>query len=209
MNKIDIPSDFIYEFKCDADAVDEFYSLIKSAENIEWTRSKPYPPSTDEVLSWNGYPVPLTDKIVSHFNECVNEVSKLYFQENIELSISDIWVTKTNFGEKSNAHWHRYSVFSGLLYLDDGNAETHFFPKNLFEEKWNDICLVKDIDTCIKIKPEKGKLLIFPSYVHHAISVNRSRVTRHTVAFNTFFNGNVSKGKTRRLEVSTKLNNEK
>jgi ectoine hydroxylase-related dioxygenase (phytanoyl-CoA dioxygenase family) len=48
-----------------------------------------------------------------------------------------------------------------------------------------EISIYNDLSSdTVKIKPEEGKLLIFPSYIHHAVEENLSDQDRVVISFN-------------------------
>lgn len=198
MNKITLPRDFIFEFQLDKSLVDNYLTQVKNS-NIKFLSSH-----TQETTNY-AYPIVYNKELVSEITQCINQVGSLYFQKNI-LKISDIWLTKTEMMQVSRLHDHGLSIFSGLLYLHDSNTETIFTVTDEFVKRHFSLFgdLVKNnFDNSIKIKPQIGKLLIWPSYIKHKVSTNKTKDTRYTLAFNSFLDGELSLFATKRLVLQT------
>jgi uncharacterized protein (TIGR02466 family) len=143
------------------------------------------------------------EKLFDWFDQCIDQVCKIYFQNEISLPITSCWVNKSSKLEKHHTHQHSNAVISGIFYLTTHEkAETIFYYKNpFFELGITDVLhAAKNIDikfedhptTIIgKIKPEKGKLILFPSSLVHGTRPNLDSYPRYTVAFNTFFSGKI------------------
>lgn len=210
MNKINLPSDFIYEFDYEENLVDSYLkTIIDNDSSIEWKKisvqnqnGSPYANQNHNQISY-GYSFPKHQEIFDWFSSCVNKVSKQCFDHE-NLVICDAWLTKSTFGQSSHRHKHGYSILSGLFYLHDSDCYTTFYGKNVFYESFKDSGF-DPIDTKLELNivPKKGKLIIFPSYVLHKISVHRSKEVRYTLAFNTFLNGLVSNKDTQKLNIQT------
>lgn len=199
ITNIAVPGDFIYEFFCEDILVTELENEIKNNKEINWEQIYTARGPTNTQLSYIGTPVPVSNTLLNWFDSCVKSVGSLYF-DNKKFSICDIWLTRTNFGQYSGFHYHPYSIFSGLFYIDNHNTETEFFYESNFFEKFKLFGAIKN-ENKISIKPNKGKLLIFPSYLYHKISISKSKDTRHTLAFNTFFDDIVSSRLTENLKL--------
>lgn len=203
MNKIALPRDFIYEFYGDKTLVSEYLNQCL-ASNIHYDKSADH----SAKFSSFGYPIPYNSKIQDWFADCINKVSQEYFNlsDDAKLTINDIWITKTNFLEYSSAHNHAWSIFSGLLYLDNSEAETIFYVEDEVVKRYVSLfgLVSKKTQTNIySVKPELGKLVIWPSYIQHKIAPSKQKNSRYTIAFNTFFDGKVSNVDTQRLSIKT------
>ena len=85
-------------------------------------------------------------------------------------------------------HSHPNSLLSAAYYVkaNDQSGEIKFFdPKDAKTMRHPEISIYNDLSTnTVKIKPEEGKLLIFPSYIHHAVEENLSDQDRVVISFN-------------------------
>jgi hypothetical protein len=118
--------------------------------------------------------------------------------DNINFKITTSWATRVGNRGFSQFHNHNNSCFSGILYFDDmvgGNLQfenTGIMPRQILlgiPEEWN---LYNS--SSWTIKPEKNKLIFFPSYLYHGITTNESDVDRYSLAFNFFPEGKIGSG---------------
>lgn len=112
---------------------------------------------------------------------------------NYNMVISDCWVNRQQLGDIVPFHFHSMSSLSGIFYLDNSITPTEFLIPNYTIS--DNSYLFKKLPNFFKkkeIKPEKGKLIIFPSHISHGVPMHREPFVRHTIAFNMFLNGNIS-----------------
>jgi hypothetical protein len=133
MNKITIPSGYIFEFQDETNIADEILNDIQN-ESFDWTKSKTgskgIEPFSNLVYPNSQYYY--NNKAFSWFHDCLKQVHEYYFQTG-KLTIIDSWVHMSKFGEKSSSHWHSMSMFSGLFYLTDHpNTLTHIKYEGIF-----------------------------------------------------------------------------
>ena len=207
MKTIPLTSYNIYEFECDDELTNKILDDIKQ-QQIVWETASP----NDDVYNYSGY-LGSADSLVPYyhhelfnwFDDCLKTISKNQC-DNIKLTICDSWLTKSNLGQYANMHNHTASIYSGLFYLSTHNTAETIFEykdvtiKNLLGSVGSHIKLNK-VDTFVS-KPEKNKLIIFPSDILHGVRINKDvRQTRHTLAFNTFYDGIISSMKTGILDI--------
>jgi hypothetical protein len=204
MKTIPLTSYNIFEFECDDELTNKILTDIKN-QQIFWQSTGP----NDDEYNYSGYLGP-NDSLIPYyhpelfnwFDDCLKTISKNHF-DNIKLTICDSWLTKSNLGQYANMHNHPASIYSGLFYLSTHNtAETIFEYKDVAIKN-----LLGNVGSHIKVNtfvsnPEKNKLIIFPSDILHRVSINKDvRQTRHTLAFNTFYDGIISSMKTGILDI--------
>ena len=104
------------------------------------------------------------------------------------LKLYNSWFCVNNYGDYNTVHNHQGSILSGVLYLnvpDDKCGEIEFYrddESNYYLptlEKYNNFTSQK-----ATYKPEKGKLLIFPGWLKHAVQGSRSQGERVSMSFN-------------------------
>lgn len=204
MNRIPLPSTFIYEFDTNPEFVEKALGLVITAEKFLVQRTYQGLDANQAVymLGKTGEYKPFFhEELFEQLQSCVDKVCELHFQ-NVKLSICDAWITKTTFGKNSTLHYHPYSIFSGLLYFSDHEkSETVFVPKDPLYENLKDLFsdnVVKN-ENKILYNPKKAKLLIWPSDMPHYTNSHNEKNTRYTLAFNTWFTGELSNHNTKRL----------
>ena len=144
---------------------------------------------------------------------CEAEVKKFFdetwapdYDQNpdLELYITQSWLTYTEPGGFHQPHEHPNSLISGVFYLN-ANPNTDsltFYMKN----RYNPIEFISKKVTPWNSKvasfPAKtGQLIMFPSHLTHVVEETTSEVTRSSLAFNTFVRGTI--GNTDRLSRIT------
>ena len=77
----------------------------------------------------------------------------------------------------SSAYYVKKPKNSGdITFFDPNEAKTYRFPKKERNTNYS--------TQTITIKPEEGDLLIFPSYLYHAVEINSSNEDRVVISFN-------------------------
>ena len=117
--------------------------------------------------------------------------------ESIEFRVTGSWVVKqTPNTNPGIVHMHENSAFSAVWYFDvDENTSPIKFWN---ETPINKVCgmnlPVSDARNMFNsetfdFKPQKSHLIVFPSTLDHQVMVNRSTITRYSLAFNLFPTG--------------------
>ena len=84
------------------------------------------------------------------------------------------WFNVAGIGESTGLHDHaQLSVLSGVFYLQA-------------EEGCGDLYFKKEGEMDLTIKPQVGKLVVFPPYLRHGVHPNKSSKSRISFAFNLF-----------------------
>ncbi len=123
----------------------------------------------------------------------IDNYFKLIFNtiNNVELKITQSWITLTRQGESHHQHIHPNSIASGVLYINlDEDDGTHFFRNQ--DHLWYE--LVRKQDTYYNvnqyfIRTKVGDIIIFPSNVRHGVKQVTMKADRISLSFNTFFSG--------------------
>jgi uncharacterized protein (TIGR02466 family) len=144
------------------------------------------------------------EKLYGFIDSCLESIYKKHFKYSVKHVISDLWATKATFGTSSSFHQHAYSVFSGVLYLQDSNTSTTFMFEDNLAKTWEHFtnCNIQKITHVSK--SIKGKCLIWPSKLLHRLDTHKEKETRYTVAFNSFWDGTLYDKASGVLNIETK-----
>ena len=123
---------------------------------------------------------------------------KLYLEEiegadtNLAtLRITQSWLNKNKPGEGHDSHSHANSYLSGVLYINCLPNDCINF-KNRSHKSYNNIEFLKKENTPwntqgVIVGVKKGDLILFPSWVPHYVTMNKTKDTeRISLSFNTF-----------------------
>lgn len=201
MQKLDVLNYPIYSFQSDLSLVEEILADVKTKTF--------YPVSTDtsQMFMSSDY---YQEKLFSFFDQCVNQVKKIYYKETISFPITDCWVNKYNMMHILKPHTHSNSYISGLFYLTThvkSGATCFSIP-----DPWSDTGsenVYRNLTVCDKehyikadVYPTAGTLLLFPSKIgHHTKTLNTPDQVRYTISFNCFPAGNILSVKTGQLDL--------
>ena len=117
-------------------------------------------------------------------------------KDKFETYITHSLVNFIDNGKEHRTHKHSNSFISGVLYIhadrdvdkiifyDQNNSKHDRFPR--FEREFNEY---NSLSWWLPVWT--GRLLIFPSNLHHAVEQTTSKYTRISLVFNTFIRGTV------------------
>lgn len=123
----------------------------------------------------------------------LKKIGNLYLQENgfkkIDLK-PQIFFSEMFEGDFHEKHFHQNSILSGVSYLNTpaGSSEIKFYDPRIIKSFYR-LEIDKDNELnweWVKIKPKKGLLLIFPSWLEHEVLKNSSKEGRMTMVFNLY-----------------------
>ena len=179
-NKI-LATDF-YEFQCPEDL---FNLVLAEIPTLQFNKD---PSNYSTGYYYNA-------ELFSWFNECLDVVAKDLLAENLKFEISNCWLNKAYKSQKTPLHLHPQSILSSVMYFADSESGRTIFKslnpwyKVQFE---NFLHLTNDrrkLFNTDEIKPQAGKLVLFPSTVFHEVSVYTGNDPRYTLSFNAFVTG--------------------
>ena len=164
--------------------------LLMSLENSELTE--------DQEFSWaNGCSIQverldLREDFIPLFKPSLS----IFFNElnldlrRLKLQCHEIWRNTYSRNFFQEIHDHTPMHLSGVLFLtnEKENDGRFFFYNESYTEvsrEWRDLNFLGERTF---IRSERGKLLLFPSYMLHGVSVHRSDNIRKSIAFNIIFN---------------------
>jgi len=131
-------------------------------------------------------------KLLDYVNIYKNEIMKW---NDVELSITTSWMTKTMQNGFSKSHSHSNSLISGVLYdssLDlESNGSLYFQSTKTNSSILP--CLPSDYHYCnsteVYVNAVPNHLILFESCLKHHIGKHLSSTIRYSLAFNTFPKG--------------------
>lgn len=114
---------------------------------------------------------------------------------DVMLQITQSWLTRTRRGESHHSHIHPNSIVSGVLYINVAEVDGINFYRNE-DMIWYD--LMRKADNYYNasryfIQTRVGELILFPSNVHHGVREVVDDIERVSLAFNTFFSGELGR----------------
>jgi uncharacterized protein (TIGR02466 family) len=121
----------------------------------------------------------------------------------VQLQITQSWLTLAGKGQSHHVHTHPNSVVSGVLYINLAQQDGISFYRNE-DNIWYE--LIRQQDNYFNasqyfVQSSVGDLLLFPSNVRHGVRAVTSDIERVSLSFNTFFSGQLG-----RDEFSNALN---
>ncbi len=123
--------------------------------------------------------------------EYLRDFGFLLFGENLEWNIKEMWMNRLSTGGHQVMHSHANSFVSGVIYLtnSDDSAKTVFHNtmgarQFIFSNNHSESTTTPyNADRWSASDMQKGDLMLFPSYVLHAVPRNEGE-ERITLAFN-------------------------
>ena len=109
----------------------------------------------------------------------------------VSIFLHEIWRNTYEKGFFQEIHDHTPLHLSGVVFLtDEQEGDSRFFFSHRYgseiPREWRDLkCFADDR---LYIKAERGKVLLFPSYNLHGVTVHKTNNIRKTVSFNFIFN---------------------
>ena len=134
---------------------------------------------------------PLLVEVAALLGPLLPEFGALLFGERLGWSLKEMWVNVLDTGGRQAMHNHANSFISGVVYL----THTHEDSRTVFLKSpggtdfafKNDHAGVKtgayNSDKWVSPSPEPGDVVLFPSYLMHAVPLNTGE-RRISLAFN-------------------------
>ena len=122
------------------------------------------------------------------FAECLkNSFNDLRKEnDNYKVRITESWYHIGRKNSSHDAHIHSNCSWCGIFYIDPGdlNSGGETFFNHPIQSTFSDSMTIHKEETAFAVKPEIGKLVIFPSYLSHFQSLYTGSKDRIVVAFN-------------------------
>jgi uncharacterized protein (TIGR02466 family) len=134
---------------------------------------------------------PLLVDVAAAISPLLTEFGALLFGERLGWSLKEMWVNVMEAGGRQSIHNHANSFISGVVYLThvDPAARTVFMrapggTEFSFKNDHDGVTTgAYNADKWISPAPEPGDIVLFPSYLMHAVPPNPGG-RRITLAFN-------------------------
>lgn len=174
--KIDIPDDLDENFFKSLN-VSSKHGLVTDGESSHETSEL----GIDNLLDKTGF-----ESIKDQIYHCLDEYA---IQSGLKrLTITGSWFNIMKPGGMVLPHRHKSSTVSGALYIKSKENTCPLILKNprdamtMLEMPYADTPYTSEKAV---IDSEKGRLIIFPSYIEHYTEVNKSNEDRIVISFNT------------------------
>lgn len=108
----------------------------------------------------------------------------------LELYITQSWINYTHEGEYHHQHAHSNSLVSGVVYLNTDDQDRIYFHKpdlGIFDFNVKDHNIFNS--TAWFFPVHTGDIVMFPSQLEHNVARKTTPGTRVSIAFNTWFRG--------------------
>jgi len=128
----------------------------------------------------------IRDLIASRCHDCATEIG--FDHGTHDLVLNEMWLNQNGPGDFNSPHVHPNSFLSGAYYvkMPDGGGDIEFTdpaPARLvspYPSKDGNIHASPKIAYGVRT----GMLLVFPSWLQHGVSPNKSQETRVSISFN-------------------------
>jgi uncharacterized protein (TIGR02466 family) len=108
-------------------------------------------------------------------------------QNDLRLRLDNVWININNKNNYNEKHVHPVSAFSGVFYVcaNENSGNIKFSVASSIEHYPVSLTNPKIIHNSVELAPQPGKLLLFPSWLHHEVLPSHDEETRISIAFNT------------------------
>ena len=115
-----------------------------------------------------------------------------YYKEwkfpSVNLKLKELWVNIANQNEFQEIHNHyppsSNNLFSGVLYIKTTPDSGDICFQSPLESQMSTMLQSPLSPPILKITPQNGLMLIFPSYLNYFVNSNLSQIPRISVSFN-------------------------
>ncbi len=185
----------------DHNAIDGNGEILNSLINRQEEFWKEEPLSALIDTSPNQGVIDFSDEEFQSVCEVALSTGKKYLQYSgydpeMGLRISDMWANMYTGENGITTHNHPNSYLSGVFYLTEDNNPIAFFDPNA-QVKFQTLPKITDYEQFAKrpnrweVMPNKGDLLLFPSYLYHSVGHATATKKSINIAFNLSITGPV------------------
>lgn len=172
-----------------SDVNKDILSFIKNIESIDNKGVK-----RSNIKGWHSPDFDLNDKdVINYVNSVGPSINEALIDmgwdlHNQNVKITSIWSIINRSDASNTRHIHGNNFISAAYYVkapkncgdivfhDPRNEPSFFHPKVSKPNKLN--------TNLVKITPQEGLLILFPSYVYHSVEANKSGEERIVISFN-------------------------
>jgi uncharacterized protein (TIGR02466 family) len=152
-------------------------------------------------FGWQSYDINEDNPQIKNLqNEIFQRVGYLHkefgFKTPAYHRISNMWVSINNTASFNRPHVHAEALFSGVYYAqteEDSGDLIFLHPATSHQYHIDERAIEKFTDfnsSVFVIKPQAGKLVLFPSWLVHYVEPNRNNKDRISISFNTYIDLN-------------------
>lgn len=123
--------------------------------------------------------------------EATKEIMSIHMIDpEYEIEVTEVWGNVLKPGEDHKFHNHPNNVYSGVLHLTDGEPLVFVDPRGS-----SSMMLLKHIpnrfiDNMAMVTPRPNTMVMFNSWLHHFVGVNKTSNERKSISFNVVLRGN-------------------
>lgn len=166
---------------CALYTLEEDLSELNKIKSFDFKEIDPGSYSTKSFNVLDFFP-PIKELVMQKFYDFKNNS---LLMNNTDFKISTSWGTKIDPKGSGGLHNHRNTYYSGILYWETFEG-SRLELLDLFKQgimvmpvEWNDLNYQH-----FHLNTMKNNLFFFPSEVYHRITMNTSKNTRYSLAFN-------------------------
>lgn len=116
---------------------------------------------------------------------CVVNYLENLGEKLVSLTITDCWITKSTKHQYGHIHNHMPSDISGVYYFQTSQEDGSIFFENPLQIAYSSKLGNKNIFfPSYKIKPNVGKIILFPGWLSHGVDTNTTDSERISISFN-------------------------
>ena len=139
--------------------------------------------------------LPYLNRLMQQIFNCVSSIHQ--FNRKGELQLENFWINISGEGSSNTPHTHSGMNYSGVFFIripKEMNGGRFLFYRNFNDAALNSIGYMGEFKDgyvmqpydypIITIPPKENLLIVFPSWVPHAVETNLSREDRISLSFN-------------------------
>jgi len=132
----------------------------------------------------------ICDPLKQRFLNSLNEFKNKILSSDVDLYITESWLNFTNQGGSHHAHYHPNSIISGVYYYNVSSTDSISF-QNPFKSQYDFVPKNYNIFNSPEwtVEVKQDSLVLFMSSLSHYVKETVDINTRKSLAFNTFFKG--------------------
>ncbi len=116
-------------------------------------------------------------------NAVYNYLDAVRYDKDYQYKITSSWLTLTKKGEYAHVHSHSYFDISGAYYYKTNGEDGDLFFEHPLDVIKSSMYL-KNIPNRMLIKPQVGKMVLFPGWFKHGVKPNQTDNERISLSFN-------------------------